>query len=123
MKRPNLASMSVAQLVERFGAICVEQYKHLRHDEIERYNQSFDDLVAINDDLKARPGDRRNALLPLLGHQNPQVRLKAALYSLAVAPVAARRALEVLREDNEFPQAAYAHQTLTALDEGTSRLS
>lgn len=122
MKRMTLANLSVPRLVERFTVICLEQYRAELRDEIGKYNRLFDDLVAVRDELKARAGDQRSALLALLEHENPQVRLKAALYSLAVAPVIARQALQEISDRNEYPQAAYARPTLEALDKGTSKL-
>ncbi|MCW5691844.1 MAG: DUF2019 domain-containing protein [Pseudolabrys sp.] len=79
--------------------------------------------MRIKDELAGRAGDQRSALVTLFDHPNPQVRLNAAQRALAVSPVAARQALQRLWDNREFPQAAYAHQTLTALDEGTCRLS
>jgi hypothetical protein len=81
-----------------------------------------DEIVAIKQELKSRAGDKRSALVPLFTHPNPQVRLMAAQWALAVAPQAARQALQDLSDRNIYPQAAYVRQTLMALDRGDSKL-
>lgn len=123
MNRTNLQSLTVSQLVDRFTALGLEQYEAERHGETAKFNRLFDEVVRIKDELAGRAGDQRSALVTLFDHPNPQVRLNAAQRALAVSPVAARQALQRLWDNKEFPQAANAHQTLTALDEGTSRLS
>jgi hypothetical protein len=60
----------------------------------------------------------RRALIPLLEHPNPQVRLKSAITTLALAPEAARRALQIISDRNEYPQAADARGMMSDLDEG-----
>lgn len=122
MKGPKLENLDVAQLVERFTSIALEQYKAELYGEIAKYNRLYDELVVVREELKTRPGDQRRALISLYLHSNPQVRLKAALYSLAVAPAAARQVLQDISDRNEYPQAAYARQTLEALDRGDSKL-
>ena len=123
MNRISVQSLTVSQLVDRFTALALEQYEAERHGDTARFNRLFDEVVRIKDELAGRAGDQRSALVTLFDHPNPQVRLNAAQRALAVAPVAARQALQRLWDNKEFPQAAYAHQTLTALDEGASRLS
>jgi hypothetical protein len=118
MKDADLGKMSVPQLVERFAALCVGQFQAELHSEIAKENRLIRQSVAVADELKSRAGDQRSALLPLLAHPNPQVRMMAAQVTLAVAPAAARQALQDLSDKNIYPQAAYARGTLMALDEG-----
>ena len=47
-----------------------------------------------------------------------QVRLNAAKLTLAVAPKAAREALEAIASSHHYPQAGDAGMTLFALDDG-----
>lgn len=123
MKGFNLAKLTVPQLVDRFTALALAQYDAELHDEIAKYNRLYDQIVAIRDELKSRAGDERMALVPLFAHPNPQVRLKAALYALAVAPTAAQHTLQEISDRNEYPQAAYARQTLEAIERGDSKLT
>ena len=50
-------------------------------------------MAGVANELKARDGDQRTALMTLYDYPNMQVRLKAAIHTLAVAPTAARQQL------------------------------
>jgi hypothetical protein len=116
MKRTNLEAMSVEHLVERFVALAVAESEAIDRGDNARYNRLFPQLEDVREELKARPGDQRRALVPLLDHPNPQVRLIAAVSTLEIAPEAARRALELIKDRDEFPQAADAYGVLRRLD-------
>lgn len=122
MKSADIQSMTVSQLVAEFATFALEQYKAELYGEISKYNQLYDKIVAIKDELKRRDGDQRSALMALFDHPNPQVRLKSAQWTLAVATAAARQVLQEISDRNEYPQAAYARQSLAALDRGDSKL-
>jgi hypothetical protein len=111
--------MTVPQLVERFAAIALEQYEARLDDEYARYNRLYDRMAAVIAELKGRPADQRRALIPLLDHANPQVRLKSAVATLALAPERSRRVLQDLVDEKEYPEAADAFGMLRALDKGT----
>ncbi|MCF8478519.1 MAG: DUF2019 domain-containing protein [Pseudolabrys sp.] len=123
MKNTDLQKMTVSQLVDQFRAFALAQFEAELNDEITKYNRLYDKIVAVKDELKGRAGDQRSALVPLLSDPNPQVRLKAAQWALAVEPVAARQTLQEISDRNEYPQAAYARQTLMAIERGDSRLT
>ena len=76
------------------------------------------EMDAIKTELKSRAGDQRRALLGLYQHRNAQVRLKAAVATLAVAPEAARRKLQEIADSREYPQAGDAGMTLWNIDRG-----
>ena len=118
MTDSDLKNMSVAQLVERFIKVTLAQYHAELYDEFAKYNGLCRVMIAIEQELKGRPGDQRAALVPLFTHPNPQVRLMAAECTLAVAPAAARQTLQDLWDQKKFPQAAYAMGTLRALERG-----
>jgi hypothetical protein len=118
MKAPDLGKMTAPQLVERFMELALGQFKAELYGEIAKYNRLYREIVAIEQELKSRPGDQRSALVPLFAHPNPQVRLMAAQSTLAVTPAAARQALQEIWDRKEFPQAAYAMGTLRALERG-----
>lgn len=118
MKRIALQEMLVTELVERFTAIGLEQDEALLLDEIGKYNRLYDDMEALEKELKERTGDRRDSLLSLFDHKNAQVRLKAAIATLAIEPEAARKVLQNISDQNEYPQAASARSMMRALDEG-----
>jgi hypothetical protein len=121
MKRPELQDLSVDQLLERFTAIALEQDQALLMDEIARFNRLYDEMDAVKIELKRRPGDQRRALLALYHHPNIQVRLKAAVGTLAVEPGPARGLLQTIADSHEYPQAGDAGMTLVNLDRGIFR--
>jgi hypothetical protein len=118
VKRLKLQDLSVDQLLERFTAIALEQDQALLMDEIARFNKLFDQMDAVKKELRSRSGDQRRALLALYDHPNIQVRLKAAVGTLAVEPESARKLLQTIAESREYPQAADAGMTLGELDRG-----
>ena len=121
MKQTSLQGMTVDQLVQRFTAIAVDQDKALRRGEHAKFNRLFDEMDAVENELKARNGDQRRALLNLYDHPNPQVRLNAVKATLAVAPESARRMLQAIADSREYPQAGDAGMTLDSLDHGIFR--
>jgi hypothetical protein len=116
MKRISLKEMSVEHLVERFVALAVAESEAIDRGDNSMYNRLFPQMEDVREELKDRPGDQRRALVPLLDHPNPQVRLIAAVTTLEVAPEVARRALELIKDRDEFPQAADAYGVLRRLD-------
>jgi ParB-like chromosome segregation protein Spo0J len=118
MKPANLQGMSVAALVEKFCALCLSQYEAELRSELSKENRLIRQMFAVREELKARPGDQRHALMPLYRHPNIQVRLMAAKETLAVAPVAAREMLQAIKDSGQMPQSMDAGMCLWALDEG-----
>jgi uncharacterized protein DUF2019 len=116
--KANLEQMTIIELVSRFTALALEQDDALLAEEIAKFNRLFDQMEAIKSELKRRSGDQRRALLDLYRHPNVHVRLKAAKATLAVAPEAARKALQAIADSREYPQAADAGMALDALDQG-----
>ena len=118
MKGVSLRELTAEELVGRFVEIGLAQDKALLYDEIARFNRLFDQMQAIVQELKNRPGDQRHALFKLYDHPNLQVRLKAATNSLALAPEEGRLVLQAIADSGDNPQAGDAGMTLWALDEG-----
>jgi hypothetical protein len=119
MARSQIQVASVQELVARFVSIGLAQYDAAYVVDTRKYNRLYALMVDIRNELKRREGDQRRALLPLLDHPNVQVRLKAAITVLAVAPELARRALESVRDSGILPQSADAEGMLEAIDKGT----
>jgi hypothetical protein len=118
MKRVSLATATVEELVDRFAEVGIKQDQALLRDDIAEVNRLFDLLEDIEHALKRREGDQRRALIALYKHPNMQVRVKAAKATIAVAPHAARDALEAIRASNWQPQALEAGMSLRSLDRG-----
>lgn len=123
MKRDKLQDLSVDDLVQRFVAIALEQDDALLANDTPKFNPLFWQLDAVREELKARPGDQRHALLRLFNHSSAQVRLKAAKSTLAIAPEAARQVLETIASSREYPQAGEAGMSLWNLDQGVFKPS
>lgn len=109
---------SVEELVELFVAIALEQEEANVDFDTRRFNKLYGQMDEVRNRLKAMPGDKRSALVPLLQHPNLEVRLRAAKSTLAVAPEAARATLEALSKITHTPQAGDAGMCLWAIDEG-----
>jgi enoyl reductase-like protein len=118
MKRTNLSEMTVEQLVRRFTEIALEQDKAILMDDNAKFNRLYLQMKAAEEELKSRAGDQRRALLPLYRHSNLQVRLKAAIATLAAVPEQARDELQAISASRQYPQAGDAGMTLKALDQG-----
>ena len=118
MKRIDLSEMNVEQLVERFAAVALEQDDAILMHDNAKFTRLFWQMEAVEEELKARNGDQRQALLRLYHHPNAQVRLTAAKATLAVAPDAARRLLRTIADSKEYPQAGDAGMSLVNLDRG-----
>jgi hypothetical protein len=118
MKQKTLQDVTVDQLVERFTAIALDQDKALQRGQHAKFNRLYDDLEAVEQELKNRAGDQRRALIGLLAHPNAQVRLKTAIATLALVPDAARVTLQTISDHNEYPQAVYARDMIAALADG-----
>ncbi|MDB5654291.1 MAG: hypothetical protein JWQ94_1904 [Tardiphaga sp.] len=123
MKRTELSNMTTAGLVELFKQIGLAQDAALLGGGIAKFNRLYDRMNAVSDELKRRDGDQRRALQVLYGFNNMQVRLKAAIHTLAVAPSEARDQLQAVANSKWFPQAGDAGMSLLALDNGTFKPS
>ena len=88
MNRTSLQQLSVQELVEHFMSIALSQDEAILMDEHSKYNRLYDLMDDVRAELKSREGDQRTALQPLLLHPNAQVRLKSAISTLALAPIA-----------------------------------
>jgi hypothetical protein len=123
MKTPQLRNVPLRKLYERFIFASVDQHKSLVTGDHARYNRLFEEVNDIKQELKRRGEDERRALVSLFSDPNAQVRLNAAIGTLAVEPEAARQALQLISDRNEYPQAPYARDMLWALDRGTYKPS
>jgi cytochrome c oxidase assembly protein Cox11 len=118
MKSAKLPAMSANELVDLFTGFALQQDEAVLAFDVKETNRLYRTLKEIENELKSRPGDQRRALLPLLEHPNPQVQVKAAKATLAIAPAAARHVLEVIAETCYGPQKLEAGMSLSNLDAG-----
>lgn len=118
MNKPKLEMVSVEELVQLFVDLCAAQDRERLRGDVPAINRLFDRIEVVEGELKSRAGDQRSALIPLYDHENMQVRLIAAKATLAIAPEAARKALEEIQASRWQPQAADAGMSLWNLDRG-----
>jgi hypothetical protein len=118
MKGTNLTEFALEDLVRRFTEIALEKDQAILLDDNAKFDRLYQQMKSVEEELKTRAGDQRHALLPLYEHPNFQVRLKAAVATLAVAPDQARSQLQALSDSREYPQAGDAGMTLRAIDRG-----
>ena len=114
-----LQGASVERLVQMFVNVAVAQAAAIDEDDHRRYNRLVDDHLAIEKELRSRPGDQRRALRPLLDDIRPQVRMNAALATLAVLPTEAGETLRLIHARREYPQAADALGVIESIERGT----
>lgn len=118
MNQAKARSLSVDEIVALYVENGQAQYDAIENEQTSRFNRLFKQMLALESELKSRGRDQRTALLPLLGRGNLQVRLNAAKATLTVAPAAARRELEAIRETGRHPQGPDAAGCLRSLNEG-----
>lgn len=77
--------MSVNDLVARFEELAIAPCEQIDVSVL-AYNRLYDRLASVQQELKSRDGDAKQALVRLHCHRNLQVRITAANATLAVAP-------------------------------------
>lgn len=121
MSDAQLGTLSTEQLVERYVKLSLEQFDATQVDDHETYNELFDELSTISKVLRGGGADTHRALLPLLSHENAQVRFNAAHDLLAIEPKSARAALEWVAKWGSGPQRGSAGMSLHSLDSGQNK--
>ncbi|MGP0057846.1 MAG: DUF2019 domain-containing protein [Beijerinckiaceae bacterium] len=119
MSGTKLEQMTNDELVARFAEICIAEDEALFHDQYAKFNRLFEKMSAVGHELQRRGREARLELSKLYDHPNMQVRLKAAKWSLAVAPVEARQVIQQIYDWKLYPQAGEAGMCLSNLDDGT----
>ena len=114
----NYSSVSVDDLLKNFERACLNQYDTYLHRDITRFNNEFQILVDIKNELQSRGAEARRALIRLLNNKNKQVRLQAAKFVYAVAKDEAKMCLQNLAA-GPFPddQVFSARMCLRRLEE------
>ena len=117
-----VTSLSEEELLDRFTAIGIAQDDALLDNETAKFNKLYLKKVAIETELRDRPGDQRRQLMALYDHPNMQVRLNAARATRAIDMMKAHALLEAIAASKHFPQAGDAGMALLAMEDGTYKL-
>lgn len=127
MSVDKLSEMTNQELAKQITVLSLSQYETTYEEDDSRavpeYNRLYKAIDAISDVLRARGLGARRALIPLLQHANPQVRLNAAHQLLAIVPIEARAVLEDLAQNGPGPQRLSAGMALMHLDNGVYKPS
>jgi Domain of unknown function (DUF2019) len=118
-KRIPLDQLTIDDLVQQFLALTLAQYEARFPSQTSKYNRLYHQMNEVSDELKRREGDQRRALLPLINHENAQVRLMAASSLLTIVPDRAKRALESVRDSGIVPPSVNAEGLLDGLQNGS----
>ncbi|WP_398470361.1 DUF2019 domain-containing protein [Tardiphaga sp.] len=113
--------LDTSELVAKFLELALAQHEAVETFQTARYNRLYDRIELIKRELKAREGDQRMALLPLLEAPNIQVRFMAAYALLTIAPEQVRKTLIGIRETGQLPQSADASYTLDNFEESIEK--
>lgn len=130
MKNPVLQNLTTAELVENFKQLSFRQAEAEGHNDSRTYNECFDRLKELRQELKRRGPEARRALVPLLdcpgsgpgpiiGAPAAQCRYNAAHELLVLEPAPARAALNLLAKKGPSYQQFKARRTLACLDTGS----
>jgi hypothetical protein len=117
MSELNFSSMTIDELLKRFAEACLKQYDTFLTYDTEKFNDEYDILVAVKDELQARGPQARRSLLRLLSHENPQVRLQAAKFVYPAAREEAKACLQEIKNAKLPDQSLAAGMTLHRLEE------
>jgi len=103
MNKRALASMGDDQLAAQFIELSLDEFRAELKGNIKLVVRLAKARIAISNILKSRKPDGRRALLPLLDHENPEVRLNAAE---SLAGFDRERAVATLRDLHKWAPSA-----------------
>ena len=112
MNGADFSSMEVDGIVDVYVAAAAHHYGATQHGDAKGAKLAFDTVAAAYRELRVRGPEAQRALLPLLRHENPAVRLAAGAHALEFAPEEGGPALTELAEEDETSVAFDAEMTL-----------
>lgn len=121
MKRTKNTKLDTAELVAKFSELALAQHEAVETFQTARYNRLYDQIVLVKNELRARKGDQRIALIPLLDAPNIQVRFMAAYALITIVPEQVRTTLEGIRATGRLPQSIDASYTLDHFEESLEK--
>ncbi len=105
----------VDEMLQRFIELSLTQHEALLYLEARPYNRAYMKIKKLVEELEARPGDQRHALIELFDHDNPQVRLNAAKHAHPLYPDKAIQIVQSIIDARALPQEVYAKDVLSFL--------
>jgi hypothetical protein len=121
MSGADFSELDVDAIVEVYAAAAAHHYGATQHGDAHGAKVAFDAVSAAYRELRIRGPEAQRALLPLLRHENPAVRLAAGAHALEFAPEEGEPALTELATTDETPVAFDAEMTLAVWRDGELR--
>lgn len=112
MMKKNFQDMSSDELVSAYEKIIVEQDKSFLLSKIAKYNREYKIRAAIVDELRARPGDQRQLLVPFLDRREPWMRICVASDTYSLNPERSRQYMQTVVD---YPFDPYRGEAASAL--------
>ncbi len=111
-------SVAIRQLVEELITDSMAQSRVIRQLDVEQFNELAQRVGRAKSKILAFGDPGRGALLELMAHKHPGVRLNAATAVLLFDAKAALPVLEALAQGDAVDEAGYAYLALTMWREG-----
>jgi hypothetical protein len=118
MSPSDFSAMDVDRIVAIYAAAATHHHGAKLHGDSRGASMAFDEVGAAYRELRSRGIDAQSALLPLLTHEDPAVRLAAGAHALEFAPEEGESALARLATEDETSIAFDAEMTLEVWREG-----
>jgi hypothetical protein len=94
MSRRDLASLTVEELLARYAEAASEHGLASEQGDYRVANRQYATVAGVIDEMRRRGPDVEHAIVGLLIHPNPQVRVWAASHAREFAPEEARSSLQ-----------------------------
>jgi hypothetical protein len=117
----DFSALSTGDLVDIYAAAAVHHQAATAHGDAHGAQLAFGTVGAAYGELRSRGPEAQRALLPLLGHASPAVRLAAGAHALEFAPEEGEPVLEELAAEDETSVAFDAALTLEVWRAGDLR--
>ena len=118
MTKPSFSDMSLQELVAAYEQIVMAQDQSLREDKISKFNKEYKIRVAIVDELRSRPYDQRDMLVPLLDRREPWMRICVASDTYSLNPERSRKYMQTVADYRFDPYKGRAASSLGLWDMG-----
>lgn len=114
----HLKKQSLEDLLSEYRSAAMAHADGTRAGEVERVNNSADQIAAIYRELRSRGPDALKSLLRFLDDINPGIRLWAASHTLEIAPLKSEEVLRRLSEQYDKTLGFDAQMTLELWQRG-----
>ncbi len=118
MMKSSFSDMSLQELVAAYEQIVMAQDQSLREDKISKFNKEYKIREAIVDELRSRPDDQRNVLVPLLDRREPWMRICVASDTYSLNPERSREYMQTVADYRFDPYKGRAASSLGLWDIG-----